>query len=93
MTTKLCPSHPVVDNRSKNRGPVSESIPNLGLITLILTISTPCFVFILHDNLPQTRWESMLIIVYDGLSDVQRSLTDHVLELLPTTVGWNLHFQ
>lgn len=56
-------------------------------------VCAPCFIFVLHDDLPQTSWKPVLVVVYDRLSDMQGCLAYHVFELLPAAVGWDLLFQ
>lgn len=50
-------------------------------------VCAPCFIFVLHDDLPQTSWKPVLVVVYDRLSDMQGCLAYHVFELLPAAVG------
>ena len=70
VTTKLCPSQPLVDSLSEellagdSRQP-SHAIP---------TVGPPCFIFVFHDDLAQSGGKPVVIIVYYRLSDVQGRL-------------------
>lgn len=86
VTTKLWPSHPLVDNRSAYR---SVSRPDLRTLEAP-TISPPRFIFILDDDLSQSSGETMAVIVHDGLSDVLRRLAHQVFQFLPATVRRDL---
>lgn len=57
---------------------------------LIRTEGAPCGLFVLDDDLAQSGGKPVLVIVDDGLADVQRCLADQVFELLPATVRWDL---
>lgn len=87
VTTKLWPSHPLVDNRSAYRS-VSQTL-DLGTLEAP-TISAPRFVFILDDDLSQSGGEPMAVIVDHGLSDVLRCLAHQVFQFLPAAVRGDL---
>lgn len=84
VTTRLWPSQPLAESLS---GRVSAGILRAGLIR---TEGAPCCLFVLDDDLAQSGGKPVLVIVYDGLADVQRCLADQVFELLPATVRWDL---
>lgn len=54
------------------------------------TVCSPGLIFVLDDNLAESSGKSMTIVIYDCLADMQSSLTHKVLQLLPSTMRWNL---
>lgn len=87
VTTRLWPSQPLAESLS---GRVSAARRWVGGPALIRTEGAPCGLFVLDDDLAQSGGKPVLVIVDDGLADVQRCLADQVFELLPATVRWDL---
>lgn len=85
VTTKLWPSHPLVDNRSIHT--VREALDNWESAH---TVGTPRLVFVLDDYLSQSSGKAMIVIVHHGLSDMDCGLAHQVLKFLPSTVSGNL---
>lgn len=72
VTTKVWPSHPFVESRSAS---LSESARG-ALGSFPLTICSPGFVLVLHDNLADAGREAMVVIIHHCLSYVLCGLAD-----------------
>lgn len=86
VTTRLWPSHPQVESRSV--AVLGRSIGDLW--GRIHTVRSPRLVFIFDDDLAESGGESMAIIVYYCLTNMQCSLANEILELLPAAMRWDL---
>lgn len=53
-------------------------------------VRSPGLVFILDDDLAESGGESMAIIVYYCLANMQCGLAHEIFEFLPTAMRWNL---
>lgn len=82
VTVRGCPSHPVAESFPiRLSADTNDKIFGPGL-----TICPPCFIFIFDYDLTQPRRVPVLVIVYDRLSDVKRSLADEVFQFLPSAM-------
>lgn len=62
------------------------TLPSAGRKSMV---RSPGLVFILDDDLAESGGESMAIIVYYCLANMQCSLADEIFEFLPAAMRWN----
>lgn len=86
VTTKLWPSHPLVDSRSGIVSGCQRKIKKENS----RTVRPPGFVLVLDDDLPQSCGHAVGVVVYHRLSDLQSRLPHEIFEFLPSAMGWNL---